>query len=733
MSLHHRMMLQRYGLGITTSLYSQVLFDPILTPLFVSAGLTGSITIGTAVISTASIASAIVTTAVSIGLQYLMMPKPPTPEAARVPLRQAIPYRIWGVGRTRLAGAFMLWDNKEHILYAVQAIAAHRINQFTKYWLHDDEVTVNPTTGLISLVVPGDKYGDENVYIWHREGDPGQTAISEIADAFAADAEPLWSMDHVGVGQAYLGMFAGATRIKDQNKMFPHGIPALTAETELALCWDFRDPMQDPEDESTWTWTQNCALIIAWHLCFNEFGYGLDYRKALMPVLDLWKEEADICDEAIPLAAGGTEPRYQCNGSDTTENSPKAALNAMISACDGHLVQRGDGARILTVGKFRESRCVTLKDTDVIGHQMQYDVFLQDEINRIIPKFTYPETGYSTCDADFFEDVPAQLKAGRVMAQDGVYQWVHRWRQARRLAKRDWLKIREKVKGTVSVRLSGINAIYSRWVRFATPLGRPSLDGKIIENRKVTLALTEGGFNMDFMQHPTNIDDWNPATDEGKQPPIPKPPANSGVVTPAIASVVPKAKNGAVYLRVNLLDPDDDSLTPAVWYRLANDGSGSPGKWSPEQKFDDPESDGINLILDTTTVPPNQALHVQAAYISSGGRYSPRSATYNVTSTVDGTAPGSAIDLDYTSPNFSARAANTTSDQGRTAYITYKVGTTAQSFAAATLIDKLSASPGDVRYVVVPSAAGATRRLWAQPENGSGIVGTEVYIDRVIP
>ncbi len=66
MSFHHRMMLQRYGLGHTTSLYSQVVFDPIFTPLFTAIGFTG--TIGATGITTAAVASALATTPLSGGI-----------------------------------------------------------------------------------------------------------------------------------------------------------------------------------------------------------------------------------------------------------------------------------------------------------------------------------------------------------------------------------------------------------------------------------------------------------------------------------------------------------------------------------------------------------------------------------------------------------------------------------------------------------------------------------------
>jgi hypothetical protein len=436
-------------------------------------------------------------------------------------------------------------------------------------------------------------------------------------------------------------MLASATRIKDQNKVFPYGLPQLSAEADLAYCWDFRDPAQDPDDPSTWEWTQNCAVICAWHLCFNEAGFGLDYRKALLPVIDLWEEEADICDEAVALAGGGTEPRYQCNGTDTTENGPKAGLNTILGACDGHLVARGDGARILTVGKFRESRCATLTDADIVGHQIQYGVLPEDEINRLIVKFTYPETDYATADTDYFEDVPAQITAGRVLAQEANYQWVHRWRQARRLGKRDWLRLLEKVRGSIDVRLSGVNAVHSRWVRMETPNRLPRLDGKIVENRRAVLALTRGGFSMDIVQNPDNIDAWTPATDEGTQPPVPIAPGADGIPTPVINLVQAKPNGSSVYVRVVLVDPDDDSLTPVVQYRVADTGSGNPGAWV-EQSFPD-AAPGVPVVgfieLNTNVVPSDQLLDVQAAFRSSGGAMSAWSVTANVTSTVDPVAP----------------------------------------------------------------------------------------------
>jgi hypothetical protein len=60
-------MLARYGLAQTSSLYSQVVFDPIFTPLF-TAILGPGIAIGASGVTTTTLAAAIATTSISAGI-----------------------------------------------------------------------------------------------------------------------------------------------------------------------------------------------------------------------------------------------------------------------------------------------------------------------------------------------------------------------------------------------------------------------------------------------------------------------------------------------------------------------------------------------------------------------------------------------------------------------------------------------------------------------------------------
>lgn len=695
MSLHYRMMLQRYGLGHTTSLYSEALFDPIITPIFVSA-FGATFTASAAGSFLVSATSAIAMTAISMAFAP-KAPRPPTPEDGKVPKTQSVPYRWWGVGRVRVAGAFMLWESRGRNLYAVQGIAGHPIKSVDRFWLHDDLVEIDPVTG-ITTNDDSERYGN-NVWIGYRTGTTPGIPYDEIVEGFADEPDKAWTDNHRGDGQASIAIRCKSVDPQQQQQRFPYGPPSLSVEADLALCWDFRDPLQDPEDPTTWEWTRNAALIMAWHQCFNEFGHKRDYTRAILPVLDMWKEEADVCDEDVPLDGGGTEKRYECNGFDTTENDPKVATNAILAACDGWICERGDGALLFIVGKFREKYVTTITDADLVGHQIQYDVLFEDEINRLVPKFTYPAVDYATSDTDFFEDTAAQLIAGRVLSSDADYGWCHQWRQARRLGIRDWRRLQEKVSGALDLRLSAINAVYTRWVRLQTPLSLPRLSGKLVENRKSTLALMQGGFNMEIMQHPEDIDAWNPATDEGRQPPVPAKPNASEIVTPVINSVQAVSKNGTVFLKIKIVDPEDDSLTPVSRYRLTDDG-GSAGEWV-QQEHDNvvPVTEGPDsfIYLNTNVVPADEELDVQVAFKTSKGTGN-FSAITTVESIVDTVAPLSLTSFTEASagPHYGVApfSFTTKSDTHLSRIAIYRTASGGSFNAATDLVEEIGVSPG---------------------------------------
>ncbi|MBB4574382.1 hypothetical protein [Rhizobium lentis] len=691
--------------------------DPIFTPLFTSfftaigfgattAGVLGSLT------------TALVTTAITVGIQAAMAPKPPKPEDGKAPMTQSVPPRHWVIGTTRMAGAYMLWEALGAALYAVQGIAGHPVHSYNRFYLHDDEVALDES-GYVQALEDG-RYGSDLVQLLFRLGANPETPYAPMVSAFASSG--IWTNNHRGDGQASIAMKAFTPKAKDFSTIFPFNIPRLTVEVSGAHVWDFRDPDQDPDLPATWGFSKNPALQLAWHWCFSEFGHRRDYRKAILPVLDMWIEEADVCDELVTITGGGVEKRYECSGWDTTEREPKVGTNAILAACDGWLCERGDGALLFTAGKFRESRVVTLGDEDIVGHRIQYDVLFEEEINRLVPKFNYPDVGYSTSDTDFFEDEDRQLLAGRVLAEDANYQWVTNWRQARRLGWREWQRILQKVRGSLNVRLSGINGVYSRWIRLATPNRLPRLDGKVIENRRAVLDLMRGGFSLEVIQHPDNIDQWSTAL-EGQKPAAPAKPNSANMPTPVISSAVAVAAAGSVYLNVSLVDPSDNSLTPAIRYRIQDTGGGHPGAWVEKTIVNVDASEGF-IVCATDVVPGDRWLDVQAAFISARGKYSDWSATEAVFSTVNPTAPPAVtigavitgvpgeVTINWTAPNSSLYAS------ARVYYNTVNNPATATFNSPA-----LAGAPNGSYSRTITRPAG-TYYGWVASVNASGVEGT---------
>jgi hypothetical protein len=624
----------------TTALTPLPCRDPIFTPLFTSI-LTGvGFSAGVAAIG-APVLTAIATTALTIGLNALMAPKPPKPEDGKAPLMQSLPFRIYAVGETRLAGAYALWEAKGSNLYMVQALCGHRAFSLDRFYFHDDIVVPNPATGKVSLPGSG-RYQKGGAWIYSRLGNVPEVPYDRLVAALSSDG--VWTANHRGDGQATMAIVAQNPKQKDFTDTFPFGAPQGSVVGKWAIVWDYRID-SNPNNPAAWVWSKNCALIMCWHQCFNEFGHLRDYQKAILPLLDMWIEEADICDEDVPLSGGGTEKRYECGGWDTTENGPKTATNAILAACDGWICDRGDGALLFTVGKFRESRCGVILDDDVAGHNVHYDVLPEEDTNKLIPKFNYPDTDYSTADTDAFEDIDAQLEVGRVLATDMDLRWVQKWRQARRLGLREWKRIRAKLNGEINLRLAGVNAIYYRWNRVQAPVMLPRLDGMVVENSSSVLDLSKGGFTINVRKHPEDLESWTPAVDEGLQPPVPPKPNAAGVVTPVINLVQAKPNGSSVYIRVVIIDPEDESLTPTVRYRLVDgNGVGVPGAWV-EQKNEDAVPAGGYIDLATSVVPSDRTLQVEVAFIASNGKYSNWSLTQTVTSTVDAVPPGTPLNF----------------------------------------------------------------------------------------
>lgn len=650
---------------------ADLIFTPIFTVLLATVGIEATaIAFGST--TWVALLSGIATIALGIGLALLMTPKPPRPDDGHTAIQQSIPPVVYGYGRARVAGGVVLKEARDNILHMITAIAGHEIIGIVTYYLHDDAVEV--VDGQVAAVADGRYAGEgwlsygSNVHLESRLG-----AAVETPYAHAVLSLPeIWTNEHRGDGVASVYMRAISPSAGDFGRIFPYGPPQPSVVADLARVFDPRDPAQAWDDPTTWTSAgyDNPALALLHYECFSPFGALRPYEVAVLPILDLWIEEANICDEPVPLKAGGTERRYRLSGWTDTERTDVRGTRAQIlQTCDGWFVERGDGTIRLIVGKYR-APTVEITDDDIVDWSWQSSLADSERYERMLAKYNSPDNGYSTVDTDSVPLDNGARAAPKARTAPLDLPWVAWTGQASRLLRREVSRYHEPVRGRLGLRLSGLNALYERWVYVNSSV--PRLRGVVIENRGPRLSITEGRCAVDFISSGPHVDVYDPMTDESRPPALVTRPDNAVQPVPVIHSAVAEASlvSGVqvVYIAVVIAAPTYDTgivrtdLNFALRWRVA-----SKTVWSKLVITDyDVVSDEV--ALETGHLIPGTTYVVEVASIASNGTYSAWCEPVEVSTSVSTLAPAAPSDLSgigglhaatlsWTAPNVSIVAA----------------------------------------------------------------------------
>lgn len=179
------------------------------------------------------------------------------------------------------------------------------------------------------------QYGG-NVTVGYYLGD--QTSASGI---ILGNTAGYWTSAHILKGITYVAM-----KLTWDDRYFT-GLP------EISFVVQGRKDIYDPRSGKT-GYTTNAALCIADYLAQPIWGYnvfGLDSTVPApewtpatwgpqIPVADLISA-ANICDTLVPLANGGSEPMYACDGAfDVSVDRGEVVAN-LLTSCAGRLVEIG--------------------------------------------------------------------------------------------------------------------------------------------------------------------------------------------------------------------------------------------------------------------------------------------------------------------------------------------------------------------------------------------------------
>lgn len=448
--------------------------DPVLTPMLISAGVTASFSIGASTVTLASIISYTILTAAVIGgsvlAQRLGQDDKGKHNTEQFTVKEAIGARRRGYGTTKLGGNLVFLQDRTGTLFSAIVHCEGPIDSYREWWLNDKVTAIAAgSLGGQAGVVPWTIY----VVVESHLGADDQVASTGLLTNFPG----TWTSNHRLRGLAYsvMGCQVPVNPERNLKIVFPNGAPQLRVVARLAKVYDPRlAPVHDIDDPDTWAWSDNVSLCILDFLK-SPRGFGLSSERMN---LDSFAVFADLCDEAVPLKAGGTEKRYRLGGVYDLTEEPRDVLRRMLSTCDGEIVPLPDGTVGIRGGEW-VAPTVTISDAQVLAYEYQAGGDKLAAFNKLKITYTSPGHDYQQIEGEAWEDEENQDLTGEVRSQDLPLPMVQSHAQARRLAKI------VMAKGNPVHRLSNLTAQL------------PALD--LLGERAVHITLADLGIDADFL------------------------------------------------------------------------------------------------------------------------------------------------------------------------------------------------------------------------------------------
>jgi len=650
------------------------------------------------------------------GVQSAAFDKSPRPDQTETALKTPIPSRVSGYGENRLYMAYALYVTaSDGTAVDVGAFHEGRIDGITGHYLGDKKVTLT-SGGFVNGLEDG-QFGDndDNVQIGTTLGPANNVAFSAVI----AKVPDVWTTDHRGDGVVTGFALWKSVKTKNYQKIYSGGGPnnmPLSLVMRMQLVFDWRDPSQSVDDPMTWSWSENAILHLAHYLLVRD---NKVWSKHFAPTLAYWTAAADVCDEAVPLKAGGTEPRYRGCVVHKHTDEHKAVVAALLACCDGWMSPRADGAIVVYAGRYSPPS-VTVDDGDVVSYSVQDGIEEENAVNTIPLTYVSRDHDYTTVDTDSWVDEDDIERRGKELASGGLANQVPSHSQARRLGKRAYAEAMAGKRGTATLRSTGRKILGQRYIRLIlTEIG---FDEVVQVKAPVKRDPTTGQVSFAWILADPNVDSWNPATEEGDPAPVGNVVAGETIDAPTIDTAVADyssdsgAGSAGVFLRLIVDGPDREDLT---WYLRTREVGATI--WGEREYTDiDP---GATVELATEFVPANTSVEVEAAYSVGDGRISPWSASATVNTSTANLPPQQVTEFTATGGTGSAAIAYRNPTSTNFGYARIYRGITAV-FADAVQVgtDQVGGLGATVTYT--DTVAAGSYRYWVRTFNPTGAGGT---------
>jgi len=423
----------------------------ISTGVPIAAGIGGAFAAGSA--TAAFFGSAIGSIVLSVGLSLVssaLAPKPQSvdPGDRMVNYAQPISYMETAYGEVRNGGVLGMTVMGRDVLtydvprpgrhYAV-ILASHSINGVLEHYLDDTLCEFNEDDIAITEPFGNGTKASSIASVRTYNGQPGQ-----VADPAFVASIPEWTEAHDMAGLAYAAIFARKPSSDRFQVIYTNG-----DIWQYAPLIQGHDRIYDPRTESL-GYTNNAALIIA-HEIVHRLGGTVDWDAVAV--------EADVCDELVTTASGGTQRRWTINTLIADDQEWEEIRTTLMAACDGIMFENPDGSVGFHVGRWIEPT-VTLTDADFLsiniteGHEI-------GTATQFVAQYVEPANLYRRTPTGPYVADPE----GRRITREVVIAAVDNYDQAVRLMARTAAIDRARYRVAGTLKMSGRQLQGQRFVR----------------------------------------------------------------------------------------------------------------------------------------------------------------------------------------------------------------------------------------------------------------------------
>lgn len=396
-------------------------------------------------------------------------------------------------GRTRVGGtmAYMESTEENKYLHIVIVLAGHEIAAVEKVYFDDTEVTYDGSGNVTS-----DPYASK-ARIQIKLGTDDQTAFSDLV----AESDSNWTSNHRLRGRACVYI-----RLEYDQDVYPNGMPNFSFQIRGKKVYDPRS--------ATTVWSANPALCLNDYLRNTKYGLGCSSTEIDSSALIA---AANICDEDVSLAAGGSENRYELHGAFETSAKPEDIINQMLTSMAGKAVWSGGVWRILAGAYYTPT--LTFDEDDLRdGFKIQTLVSRRENFNCVKGVFQSADNKYVATDFP-------PLESATFIAQDGgekvfkniVLPFTSSASMAQRLAKIELLKARQQITLTLPMKLNALQANVGDIVRINNT--RFGWSNKPFEVVAANISLEVNlGVDLQLREISTDVFDWSTSEEQEFDP-----------------------------------------------------------------------------------------------------------------------------------------------------------------------------------------------------------------------